>query len=530
MSLIKITLSKKILAGIFSDKSLSKKASLNALTSSLDYLAQLLVGFIITPMMVAGLGDYFYGVWQILNRMFAYFSTRNGVSSPMEMSLTKDQTLDNYDEKRRYIGSAIVVWGIFLPITGAIGGLITWFSPYLLDTPAEFFWQIRIVAALFVGIMATAGLSFMPYAILRGQNQGYRRIGLSVLVFFFNGGLTWVALYLKTGIIGVSISVFIQQFITFFFYVMVCRSYIPWFGIQRPSFDMVKRFLGLSWWYLAGDVVSNVIFSSDVVVLGLLNSVESVTSYTLTKYIPETVITIIAIVVVGIIPGLGGILGAGDYKKASQVRGEIFSLSWLIITAIGTSILLWNRSFLGLWVGSDRYAGVFQNYMIVLVVAQFVLIRTDGFIIDLTLRIQRKVLYGAISALVSVILSGIFVKFFDLGVIGVCLGLILGRSILSITYPILVSRFIKDSMLYHVKNIVRPALVTIVLFTLASFVDRLTQSYVLSGISGWIILIIGAGISALAVLLFAFYAGLPDPQRKKIAIRLKALIATRESG
>ncbi len=53
----------------FSDQNLTKKASLNAFTSALDYGARLLVGFIINPILVNGLGVFGYGVWQVLGNI-----------------------------------------------------------------------------------------------------------------------------------------------------------------------------------------------------------------------------------------------------------------------------------------------------------------------------------------------------------------------------------------------------------------------------------------------------------------------------
>ena len=56
--------------------------------------------------------------------------------------------------------------------------------------------------------------------------------------------------------------------------------------------------------------------SSDVVVLGLFTTVETVTTYTLTKYAPEMLISLITFIVMGITPGLGGVFGSGDVKRA----------------------------------------------------------------------------------------------------------------------------------------------------------------------------------------------------------------------
>jgi O-antigen/teichoic acid export membrane protein len=510
---------------LFSDKNLTKKASLNALASGTDYFAKLIVGFITTPLMVAGFGDYFFGVWQVMNRMFSYLSTTVGATSPLEWTLAKDQSSTDFDQKRSYVGSSIIIWGMFLPLIGIVGGLITWFAPTWLSTPPEYIWIVRTIAGLFILSEAFTALSFLPYAILRGQNQGYRRLGFSILLILLNGGLTWLALFLKTGIIGVTISSIIQLIFTGLFYFFFCKKYIPWFGIKRPSFSLVKHFLKLSGWFFASDVISNITFASDVVILGLLSSVESVTAYTLTKYIPETVISFIAIVVIGIIPGLGGIIGTGDFKRAGQVRGEVFSLTWLVVTVMGSCILLWNRYFLTLWVGSERYAGSFANLLIVFVVAQFVMIRTDASIIDLTLRVQRKVLLGALSVAVSIILGCIFVGVFNLGIVGVSIGLIVGRLILSISYPTIVSRFLNLSTDNLAKQIARPSLVMSLLFFIAFLIDKFIQPFKLSGITGWVFLIIGAGLTAVFSFMIALITGLSKIQRNSIISRFRMLIS-----
>ncbi len=520
-----ITKRVKSFAGLFSDTSLTKKASLNALTSGSEYVAKLVIGFLITPLMVAGFGDYFYGVWQVMNRLFSYISTTVGATSPLEWTLAKDQASTDYDQKRSFVGSSLVIWGLFLPLIGIAGGIITWFAPAWLDTPSQYIWTVRSVAGLFIIAEVFNGPTFLPFAILRGQNLGYRRLGLSVILIFFNGGLTWLALFLNTGIIGVSVSALIQVIIAGIFYFILCKKSIHWLGIKRPSIAVVKRFLSLSGWFFAGDIIANITFASDVVVLGLLSSVESVTSYTLTKYIPETLISFIAIIVIGIIPGLGGIIGTGDMKKASQIRGEVFSLTWLIVTVLGTCILIWNRSFLGLWVGSNQYVGTFPNLLIVIVVAQFVMIRTDGSIIDLTLRVQRKVLLGALSVFVSIVGSCVLVGFYKIGVVGVCIGLLLGRLILSFAYPSIVSRYLGISLTDQFKRIIRPIFVMVLMFIGGCLIDFELQSFALTGLKGWILLGLGAGASAILVSVMAFYIGFSNDQRNKILFRIKAVLS-----
>lgn len=516
----------KFLSKRASNKSLTKKASLNALASALDYGARLLVGFIITPLLVAGLGDYLYGAWRVLERMAGYISPASGrATQALKWTIANHQTSSDYKAKRCYVGSTLAVCIFFLPIMTILGGLLAWFVPSWIDAPKNLFWSVRLTTGLLIAGLFITSLAEIPRSVLEGENLGYKRMGLSALLVFVGGGLTWLALYLDTGIVGVSAAALVITVLTGILFLHVARVYTPWFGVAKPSFDEVRKFLGLSGWFLVWHLVMRVMLASDVVVLGVLDSVELVTTYSLTKYAPETLIMLIGIIVFGITPGLGGIIGSGDLLKATQVRNEIMSLTWLIFTVLGPTVLLWNWAFIRLWVGTKHYAGSIPTLLMVMVVTQFVMIRNDANIIDLTLRIQRKVLIGTLSTLLSLAAASILVCCFNFGIAGLCLGLIAGRSVLSIGYPLMVGRFLNVSPSSQLKSILRPALVTILIFLMASMLGDLLVKNSRFAVSGWIELILLVGVTLGITLLFAFYTGLSKNQRKNILQRVRMVVA-----
>ena len=98
--------------------------------------------------------------------------------------------------------------------------------------------------------------------------------------------------------------------------------------------------------------------------------------------------------------------------------------------------------------------------MIMLMVTQFVLIRNDAAIIHRTLKLRNKVLLGAFSATLSVALAAILVGSWKLGVIGLCLGFIAGRSTLSLASPWIVGLALGISFDTQLSNVLRPALIT----------------------------------------------------------------------
>ncbi|HLO18180.1 MAG TPA: oligosaccharide flippase family protein [Anaerolineales bacterium] len=515
----------KFVSSLFLDKGLTKKAYLNALTVILDYAASLLVGFFLTPLMVVGLGDYFYGLWQILNRLIGYISPASGRPGyALKWTLANQQASTDYAQKRRYVGSTLVIWLLFLPFLIVLGGIISWFVPNWVHVSGEAIWIVRLVAALLVTNLVVDTLSSVPQVTLQGENLGYKRMGMSVVLILSGGGFTWLALYLRTGIIGVAVSVVMTTVVTGLFFLWVVRSYTPWFGVSRPQPADTYQMLGLSWWFLAWNFVTSLLLASDVVVLGLLNSVESVTNYSLTKYVPETMIGAIVIVVFGITPGLGSIIGTGDYKKASRLRGEIMTVIWLVVTTLGTTILLWNKTFLGLWVGVDRYSGSIPNLLIVIGAMQLAYIRSDGNIIDLTLRLKSKVLLGLLSVAISIVFASVAVGYFKLGIVGLCLGIMAGRLIISLGYPALIGRFLGISLSSQLTGIIRPAIIMTLLFGGAVLLDSYLPSLTYAGLMGWLLFALFAGLTALLIFLISFYSGLRTSQRKDIMRRLRTVI------
>jgi O-antigen/teichoic acid export membrane protein len=373
-------------------------------------------------------------------------------------------------------------------------------------------------------------LSSIPQVTLQGENLGYKRMGMSVILVLAGGGFTWLALYLKTGIIGVAAAVVTSTLTTGLFYLWVVRSYTPWFGMARPQLADTTQMLGLSWWFMGWNLVTTLMLASDVVVLGLLNSVESVTNYSLTKYVPETLIGVIVIIIFGIMPGLGSIIGTGDYRRAVRLRDEINSFIWLVATTLGASILIWNRVFIGLWVGADHYSGSIPNLLVVVAAMQLALIRSDGNIIDLTLRLSKKVLLGLLSVTVSITAASIMVGYFKMSIVGLCLGIIGGRLIISIGYPILISRFLGVSLSSQINRMIRPVIVTVLLFSIAIGLDGFSSITFEAGIMGWFTFIISAAATGLLMLLTSFYAGLSGDQRRSMMRRVRTAITTAESS
>ncbi len=492
------------------------RAALNTLAAVLDNGARLIVGFVVNPLLVAGLGSQLFGIWQVLRQFAGYASPASGrPTQALKWTIAKEQTSRDFEAKRRYVGSTLVLWLLFLPLLATAGGLLAWFGPTLLDLSPEISPSARWAGALLAVNLILMTLVEIPRAVLAGENLAYKRMGLSAALVGVSGALTVAALKLDLGLVGVAACPAISSALTGALFLRIVRRHVPWFGVARPMRGAVGAFFQLSGWFLAWRLVLLGIRSSDLVVLGALDSVESVTTYTLTRYVPEVLILLVVVVVSGILPGLGGILGAGHVARARALRAEMMVLAWLITTALGTSIVLWNPAFVALWVGPEHFAGSLESLLIVLLTAQFVLIRVDANTIDLTLDLRNKVLVGALSAGVSIGVAALLLQRFESGIAGLCIGLMTGRAILSLAYPQMVGRRLGISLPRQLLACARPGALTLLLFLAAQWLQGSVAA------AGWLDLAFGIATTTAGVALLALAVGLSRAQQRRIWKRVR---------
>ncbi len=421
---------------------LLKKAYLNAIASFLDFFARLIVNFLITPILISQLGSSIFGVWKIIGRLADFVTTANGNSGQaLKWVIANAQSSGDYQYKRDQVANAIAVWLCFVPVLVLAGTLLAWFSPMIIDVAPEYHKAVRITSALLVGNLVIMGIGKIPAAVLQGMNLGYRRMGVAASLTLLTGVLMYWFLDIGWGLVGLALAQVIGGFLTALLFFFVVRKNVPWFGWAKPTLSGAKQFFNLSLWYLAWALVNKVILNGDLVILGVIASSVEAGIYSVSVFAAQSSVSVMGLAVGAAIPGLGGLLGDKKFTQVIGLRRELMTYSWVISMVFAGIILSLNQSFVSLWVGTENYAGHLVDLLIVLSSVQLILIRNDAFIIDLTLNLKHKVLFGLLSASVTIGLAAYWIPV--LGIAGLCLAVVAGRLILTLAYPILIGRYLK---------------------------------------------------------------------------------------
>ena len=497
---------------IHRDSTLTRRASLNVAQSLLDYSVKLGVGLVIVPILVTGLGRTLFGVWEMLGRLVGYIESADGRSTQaLRLVISNQQASDDHAAKRRWIGSALAVWVCFLPLWAAAGALLVWLTPSVTKVPPEFHSTVRIACALMMGAVLVTGLGTLPESVLRGMNLGYKRMGLQAGLSVVGGALLAAAMYAGSGLIGVAAAGLVLAALTGLCFLMLVRRQVSWFGVEPPRRAEVGSLLGMSVWLTLGDLVSKLL-ASDVLVLGVVLSASAVTTYVLTGYAARLALNLHSLSAEAVMPGVAGIIGRQGFERAALLRRELLAVTGIFVTAAGSTILLWNRSFVQLWVGAENYAGPWTNLLIVLIAVQSAYIRCDAYLIDAALQPGRRVRVGIMAGLATLALSLGLTHV--AGMVGLCLGILLGRATQTIGYPWLVRGCLQRNPALSMLWLVRPLAVMGLLFAGATYLSQHLIAH------NWLTWLAAVAVTLALTFTVALLLGLPASLRTAVAERV----------
>ncbi len=497
-------------------QSLTRSAALTAIASLLDYAAQLVAMLVVTPILVTALGRSLYGVWEMLRQSVTYMTATDGrPTDALRLMIANQQANEDVAAKRRYVGAALVVWVLFLPLMLVGGGILVWVTPRITKLAPAFHGSVRVTCALLVLSFLVATLGSVPEAVLRGMNLGYKRMGLQASLSLVGGLLFAGAVTAGFGLQGLGAAQLLVAVLTGVCFWVLVKQYVPAYGVARPARPEVKSLLNMSAWLTGGTIISHLLASSDVIILGVVLSPAVVATYVLTCAAARTVLGIFDFAVGAAIPGVAGVIGAGQYERAGRLRTELILLTWLFVTGAGATILVWNRSFLDLWVGPQHYAGTWANLLIMCIAGEVAFVRSYQHIIDASLRPRPRVVVTAVSAVVMVVTSLLLTR--HLGIVGLCLGIVAGRTTQFLAYPLLVAAVLHEPRTVPLRRILRPLVTTLALFALATALgERLVVHH-------WIEWVGVVAVSGGVFVAVALVAGLAAPARRTVVRRCLAL-------
>jgi O-antigen/teichoic acid export membrane protein len=487
------------------DGTLTRRASLTFVSSLLQQGARVIVGIVVTPTVVRGLGPELYGVWVMLQQTVGYLSLSDlRPMATLKFTLGVRQHLDDVEEKRRQVGAAMVIWAVTLPILLAVGAIAVWAAPSFIRTDPQYIWPVRFTMALLVLSIALDRALSLPANVLRGVNLDYKAMGLNAGTILLGGLLTVLAIWAGWGLPGVAGASVLGIVLSGGVRYLVARRVVSWFGMARPLWHELKDFARLSGWLFISALGWLLLFSSDFLVVGWVLGPKAAAVYAITGTVLRMSIGPLEQLLSSGSPGIVGICGRGEWDRVGKVRLEMHLVALAGITVVGVGVVTLNQAFLSLWLGEGFFGGQSLNFLLVLTTMETIIYRVDGVIVDAMLEFRAKTYISIACGAASILLGGWLASVW--GLPGMALGIFLARLGSLVYLPRIIAQK-GVPVISSLKSMVRPYLVAAIILVIGYFTSSLFL------VQTWLSLILSGALLSLLSAGFIWLVGLSRDQR-----------------
>lgn len=418
--------------------SLTVRAFANAAAAFVQYGTRLLVTLVTAPVLIAHFGAPVYGTWQMLLRLGEHLLMADGRPTEALKWQTAKWNRERQGELPLFVGATVGVWLCFLPLFLMTAAALVWAMPQIVSLPPELHFQVRVAAALVFLATAVDACKSLPGSVLFGLNLGYRGIGLMAFAMLLCGVLMIIAVHARLPLPSIAAAHLAGAVLGALLTFWVVRRCVAQWGIAKPSWAQVRANAKTSVWFAAWHAVEAGLCYADLVILGLVLGVTQVATYVITSYAVQPIAAVILMALSALAPGISVAMGQNARLKAEGLRHESMRYLALAAVAVCVTVILWNESFVTLWVGAERFAGHTETLLIALATIQLTLLRADASIVNLSIDVREKVCVGALWMVVTVVLAALLATRF--GIAGLCIGLLLGRGAVSVHYARLAQR------------------------------------------------------------------------------------------
>jgi O-antigen/teichoic acid export membrane protein len=424
-------------------KKIYQGAKLNALSQYVNFLVGSIASLLVSPVLARYLGANDFGVLKSCQKYLDFASVADGRATQALkwiIARKEGETSDDAD-KQRAVGSALVVWFMFLPLFVIIVSLIVYLIPYSIrDARPEDLQKIRLTSAILGLNILLTPLMGIPDAVLVGLNRAHKSTVIQTLWLVISNILMAVTAIKGWGIVGVSV---VMTGISIFKGVSVlsaCRSSVEWFKIKMPTKSQITDFFTFSFGTLIWSLVSMMMLSTETLLIGYFCGSGKVTEYTFTSYIAVLGSSIALVTTSSMMPGLAIFRGASDLESSVNIVNSVRKWVFCIGVFFLACIIGLNDIFVRVWAGGSFFLGRENSLLVGLLMLQLIMIRNEAQIQDTTLDISKRVRIGVLCSIASVILGFAFYRIFEGSLSALFVGVLIGRFAMSWIFPRMVNR------------------------------------------------------------------------------------------
>ena len=246
------------------------------------YAAAVVSGIVLTPVIINAIGTEGYGVWLFIGSITIVLRLLDFGITPTVVRFTAYHRGSEAPKEIDALAStSLAVYAVLGIVSIAAGLVIAWFLPDMihLTTVEEHPAQVAaVIAAVTLGVQAPLGLFG---SLLKGAQRFDVLNAGGVLSIGAYAVLVIVILTRHSTLPVLATIAFVSALVLLGFPMLFIRRELPGLRVSRATIsrDSLKGLLGFSWFAFLGHIAGKVVFSADVIVIGIILGAKEVALY-----------------------------------------------------------------------------------------------------------------------------------------------------------------------------------------------------------------------------------------------------------
>lgn len=392
-----------------------------------------------TPFLIRMLGSSSYGVYQLVSSITAYLALLDlGIGNAIVRYVSKYRVENNLKKQKEFLGIATVYYLIIAAIAFIAGLVIIVVFPQAFAkglTASEIELARKLLIVTVMNSAVTLGTSAFVMTLVAYERFSASK-GMMIVFTILKMLLSFVALKLGFGALGVVVVYFLANVLTRAFYVCYVLfniKIIPSF--KNFDFSFVKETVSYSSFILLQMIATQINAMTDTVLLGIVarNSSVIIAIYGVGAQIIQYFKTIGSHVNGVLMPGVVRLVENGaDSKTLQNEMVRIGRILFMMLGLIYTAFAVYGEDFIVLWAGKEYK----QAYFVALaILAPTMLLNIQSIANQILWAMNKHKMQAVIqiiSAVLNIFLTAFLIKWNPLkgAVLGTIIALCLGDAIL----------------------------------------------------------------------------------------------------
>jgi O-antigen/teichoic acid export membrane protein len=373
----------------------------------------LINGVILVPIYLKFIDVKLYGAWLASGDIIGWLS----IMDPGLNDLLRQQTAKFSGEKRwdllgKSIGTSWLIIAFLSILSIIAGAVLSYFAPRwfsLEGANSQALTTSIFIAAIGMALVFLAG---SPGSAQQGLQRSDKYLAIYLVGWVLGVATTLVMLFNGAGLLSIPIGAVVRGVVwfsgsSFDVLFVVKKKFNAHLGWSNEYFNEIRGLLSATLLNRIGRILA---VNSDAFLVGFFLGPAVVPVIVFTKRLWDFAMMLTERLSVAFVPGLAHLLGDGKKERTSKIALEVLKVTaWML--AFGSALIIsLNKSFIGIWVGKEFFAGNGFNILMSLAIIFFVFTSASNQLLYAAGIIKGPAIAGALQNLIRIVLLLILLR------------------------------------------------------------------------------------------------------------------------